>query len=400
MRWILRFFVALFVLTLFFGVFLSRSNVQVRPSISVKKHKLFNDYRGITHVVTKYSRGSGSPSDIIAAAAQAQISFLYFTDLNDFDPLHELSGYSQGVLVLPAKKISYLDSHLIFYGSKELQHLDSLGTANALVTDQLQRPSHQENSILTLAHPFKKGFQWDEENSKGLNGVEVMNLRHMWQSVWLNKKASFLWSLFLYIFNPDIALLRLINEPSKELKFWDQLNQEHKTTGLLGNHTTGKIFHLGPISFAFPTYEQSFAFASNHILLRSELTGIRNRDTEKVFGALKRGNFYFAIDSLADPKGFAAYIEQGKSIHSMGENINLDSNTQLKVDLPDIAKVPYEIKLFRNGREIAISKKLNTQWKITEPGVYRVYARLRLKFPIPGELRWIPWIYTNNFYIK
>lgn len=400
-RFIFGFFVSLFFLVLLFGVFLSRSNIQVRSDITAKNHKDFYDYKGITHVVTKYSQGSGSPSQIISAASQANISFIFFTDLNDFDGLHEVTGYSQGVLVLPGKKISYLDSHLLFYSDESLKHLSSLGSSTALATDLLQRKHYDpQDPLLVLAHPYKKGFQWEGDFSQGLNGIEVMNLRHMWQQVWLKKKASFVWSLFLYVFNPKVALLRLINEPQKELQLWDQMNMDHKTIGVLGNHSMAKIFNLGFFSFEFPTYEQSFQFASNHILLESELTGILSRDRKKVYQALQKGNFYFSIDSLAEPKGFAAYMQDNNGTYLMGENIKLTKSLKLNVDLPSIEGLPYEIRIYRNGVELKTAKSLHTSLEITEPGNYRVYARLRLQFPIPGELRWVPWIYTNNFYVR
>lgn len=400
-KYILYFISALLLILMVFGVFISRSNIQLRTDILREHHKKFFDYRGITHTMSNYSSGSSSIPDMVTEAAAAQVDFLYATDLNDFAPEHEIFGYNQGVLVLTGKKISYLDSHFLLYSQDGFKKLDSLGTAQALTTDFLNHmPTDSSPFTIVMAHPFKEGHEWTQAYPEGLNGIEVMNLRHMWQQSWLTQKPSFIWSLFLYIFNPKIALLRLIDDPAKELELWDQLNKKKKTLGFLGNHSTGKIFSFGPLSVSFPTYEDSFKFASNHVLLRSELTGVASRDLEKIHTALTAGNFYFSIDALANPKGFAAYMRSDGRDELMGDTIKLSKDLRLVVDLPPLSSQALETKLYKDGREFKSSRSRNTVWDIDQPGNYRIYVRLRVQLPIPGELRWIPWIYTNNFYVR
>lgn len=390
-----------FLLLMMFGVFISRSDIQIRSDILRENHKKFFDYRGITHTMSNYSSGSSSVPDMIAEASNAQVDYLYITDLNDFVPEHEIFGYNQGILVFTGKKISYLDSHFLLYSAHSLNKLDSLGTAQAITNDFLNRmPTDASPYTIVMAHPFKQNHEWTLPYPEGLNGIEVMNLRHMWQENWLERKPSFIWSLFLYIFNPKISLLRLIDDPTQEIDLWDTLNKSHKTLGFLGNHSTGKIFSFGPISLSFPTYEDSFRFASNHVLLRSELTGVASRDQEKIHGALTAGNFYFSIDALSSPKGFASYMRTNGRDYLMGDSIPLNKDLKLQVDLPPVLSKKFEVKLYKNGKEIKVSRTKNTTWDINEPGFYRVYVRVRIQFPIPGELRWIPWIYTNNFYVK
>lgn len=393
---------SIIVATLIFGIFLSRYDVFIRRDISLRNHPRFFDYHGATHVLSKYSQGSADINEIATSASQADLNFVYITDLNDFDLLHQRHGYSQDVLLFTGKKISYLDSHLLLYGHEAFKKMDSIGSANAVSNDFLNRiPTEAEHMTIVLAHPFKQGFQWQGPYPEGLNGIEVMNLRHMWQSSWNNKKASFIWSLFIYIFNPKVALLRLVDAPTQELILWDSLNEKRKTVGFLGNHATGKIFSLGLFSISFPTYEDSFKFASNHILLKSELTGVESIDSEKVQSALMNGHSYFSIDALANPKGFAAYMSTNDgSTYLMGEKIPWTKSLKLLIDVPPISSKDLEVKLLRNGQEIATSKSANSSFDIDKTGNYRVYVRVRVQFPIPGEIRWIPWIYSNNFYVR
>jgi hypothetical protein len=253
-KYLLYSFTSLVLAVFVFGVFISRSDIQLRTDLLRENHKKFFDYRGITHAMSNASSGSASVPDMITQANLAGVDYLYVTDLNDFTPDHEIFGYNQGVLVFTGKKISYLDSHFLLYSSESLKKLDSLGTAQALTNDFLNRtPTDTPPFTIVMAHPFKQDHEWNGPYPEGLNGIEVMNLSHMWQQSWLTHKPSFIWSLFLYIFNPKISLLRLVDDPSKEIELWDTLNKSAKTLGFLGNHSTGKIFSFGPLSASFPT---------------------------------------------------------------------------------------------------------------------------------------------------
>jgi hypothetical protein len=392
----------LLIALLTFGIFLSRYDLQLNADALQPAHKLYFDYRGITHVLTSYSTGAYLPADMVLDANKAKIDFLYITDYNDFNPEHNIFGYNTDVAVFTGKKLNYLDSHILLYSSHAINQIDSMGSAHAVLSDILnQVPTEARDTISVLAHPLKKGYEWDGDNyPSGLNGIEVMNLRHMWQQKWLSNKASFVWSCLLYLFNPKVALLRLVEEPYNELRLWDKLSSTQKTLGLLGSHATGMLFKVGSASIPFPKYEDSFRFGSNHILLKSELTGVYARDSEKIHSALTVGNFYFAIDALANPRGFAAYMKTNKKNYLMGDTINISEKPVLQVDTPILHTKAMEIRVFRNGTEINKFRGSQLTWPVDMPGIYRVQVRVRVQLPIPGELRWIPWIYTNNFIVK
>ncbi len=69
---------------------------------------------------------------------------------------------------------------------------------------------------------------------------------------------------------------------------------------------------------------------SNHVLLKSELTGSFNGDRLKIFRVLKNGNFYMAIDMLGDPKGFVATVEDDGKSHMMGSEIRFSKNMEIE----------------------------------------------------------------------
>ncbi|MCB9072443.1 MAG: hypothetical protein H6623_02385 [Bdellovibrionaceae bacterium] len=384
-----------------FGLFLSRYDLQLNADALSPQHKLFYDYRGVTHVLSSYSGGGALPADIAIDAGKAKIDFVYLSDYNDFDPTHEVFGYNSDVAMFTGKKLNYLDANILLYSSHSIKQIDSLGTSHAVLSDLLNQVPSETSDILTvLAHPFRKDFEWEGPYPSGLQGIEVMNLRHMWQQRWLANQVSFIWSCLLYLFNPKMALLRLIDEPVQELNLWDQLNSKRKTIGLLGSHATGVLFKVGSMSIPFPRYEDSFRFGSNHILLKSELTGVYARDSEKIQDALTTGHFYFAIDALANPRGFAAYLQANSRNYLMGDTISFNQKPILHVDIPPLTTKNIEVRIYRDGMEVQKFTDSAVEWPIDRPGVYRVQVRIRIQLPIPGELRWIPWIYTNNFYVR
>lgn len=385
-----------------FGIFLSRYDLQLNADALQTHHKKFFDYRGITHVLTNYSLGGASPADMLLDASKAKIDFMYITDYNDFNPEHSIFSYNNDVAVFTAKKLSYLDAHFLVYSRQPLNQIESIGASHAVLSDLLNKvPTETTGSLTVLAHPFKKGNEWTSDSyPSGMQGIEVMNLRHMWQQKWIANKTSFVWSCLLYLFNPKVALLRLVQEPQRELELWDQLNQRQKTIGLLGSHATGQIFNLGPLAIPFPKYEDSFRFGSNHLLMKSELTGVYSIDADNIHAALTAGHFYFSLDAVANPKGFAAYIKGKDRDYLMGDSLSMAVQPKLIVDVPPLNTKAVEIRIYKDGHEVHKVRGTTTEWKIEAPGVYRVQVRVRVQLPIPGELRWIPWIYTNNFYIR
>src|SRR5690606_12829335 len=102
--------------------------------------------------------------------------------------------------------------------------------------------SHSHNdSFLVLAHPFKPRYHWAGDLPSGLDGLEIINLKSIWQHAWLEKRVSFLWTLFTLPFNERLALVRLFETPKKEIELWDQLSQRRHTVGLLGADAESRI---------------------------------------------------------------------------------------------------------------------------------------------------------------
>jgi len=384
-----------------YGVFLSVHDIQVVPDSHPAPHKDFWDYRAISHVVTKHTRGSLYPKDILIAAGNSKVDALFLTDLNLMKRPYSIHGYHGNVFVFTNQKVSYLDSHILIYSENRDFWFSSITSAQTQISDHLERHHFQETSpfLAVLAHPFKRKHQWSGDIPPGFDGIEVLNLRKLWKDVWDSDRANFLLSVFFYPFNPNLALMRILKDPIKELELWDRLNQKKQTIGLLGSETTARIFQLIGLNFSFPSYPQSFEFASNHLLLDSELTGVEDRDRKKLFSALQKGSFYFALDIFGSPKGFGAFVDSGKQRASLGESIPFKKGLKLQVDLPENVSVPWEVVLYKDGKKIKVSKDVHTRFPIEAKGVYRIAVRIKPNLPFPESSKWFTWIYTNNFFV-
>jgi hypothetical protein len=398
------FLVFSFILLLYFsfGFYLATFQIRLFKNPDEKRqHPIFYDYRGVSHVVTSHSKGSALPPKILLEASTADLSFLFFTDLNLIERPYNLSGYQGNVFTFSAQKLSYLDAHILVYSANPDFYFDSLGTAHAQLHQHFSEPPSVEKKYLTvLAHPFKVNHQWRGDYPVGLDGLEVINMRHQWQERWFHDRGDFIWSVFTYPWNPQLSLLRLIKEPKRELELWDHLNQQKPTLGFLGNETTAKIFRLLGLNFTFPSYEKSFRFASNHLLMVSELTGHLESDRKKIFSSIRKGHFYMAFDAIGDPTGFAAYIKRGNKNFLMGDSVSLEPEDQLVVELPKGLVIPTTIEVFRNGEQFFRSTNNPVNIKLRESGAYRVEVKVQPKLPLPDNERWLAWIYTNPFFVK
>ncbi|MGE3974075.1 MAG: hypothetical protein AB7F59_06065 [Bdellovibrionales bacterium] len=390
-----------FFLYLLYGLYLGWFNPSIFEfKLEPKDPPGYYDYKGITHIHSNRSTGSGSPMEVFAAAKESGLDFIIMTDLNDFETETQFEGYDGRLLVLKGGEYSYLDSHLLYYDSPKNFSLTSLGQSQIQFTDLLsQKRNPTDSGFVVLAHPFKHRFSWTSAYPAGLDGIEAINLLSLWERAWLSSKASTIWSVLIFPFNQRLALFRLFEEPKQEIDLWDQLSQKRHTIALSGADAMAKA-SFSDQYLKIPSYQDSFQISSNHVLLTSELTGNTTSDRNKIMSAIKSGSFYFSLDLLADPKGFLTIMKTAKTTYSMGSEIKHSPGLQLIVQLPQKPQVPFEIVIMKDGNRYVTSNSQVTTMNVHSPGVYRVLVRLIPTLPLPDGKKWFPWIYTNAFYVN
>jgi hypothetical protein len=388
---------------LVYGLYISEYDLRIIPKELATDHPPgFHDYKGVTNVHSNLSSGSGDIMTIIRAAQAAELDFISFTDLNVFDPPKQFEGEHGSLVVFIDGEYSYLNSRLLNYFAKTDRHLQGVGRSQVLFSDLLsERKKADDLGIFVLAHPFKPHFRWTGDYPIGLDGLEIINLKSVWQQAWLDTKISFLWSLFVYPFNERLALIRLFQSPDEELHLWDELTQKRPTIGIAGADAEAKIELGQSVYLRFPSYESVFRLVRNHILIRSELTGNPLMDADKISRAIRNGQFYMSLDILADPKGFNAYLETADGeVSPLGSEAKIQKGMKLVVILPQKPRAPFDVNIYRNGEKMMTSNSQRTDFFVHEPGVYRVMVRVIPTFPLPDGKKWVPWIFTNPFYVR
>lgn len=385
-----------------YGFYLNQYEFAVVPQqISSEHSRNLYDYKGVMNAHTDLSSGSAPASFVITSAKLANLDFLFFTDYNIFNVPTTFESYHGNLLVFNAGKYSYLDSRLIYYSLNQESIGTNLGDAQVKLSDLLsQKTGASKDTLTILAHPYKAGFSWSGEIPSGLDGFELVNLKSLINRAWEESKISTIWSLMIYPFNPRLAFVRLYTEPTDEIALLDNLSQQRKIVVYGGTEASARVIPLANYFIRFPSYKRSFEFMSNHVVLKSELTGSFNSDRLKIFNALKNGNFYIALDTLGDPKGFSATIEEENKSHMMGSEVTLSKNMTLKVSLPSKPQEFFEIMIIKDGEVQARVNEPETVYEIKSPGTYRVQVRVSPMLPIPDAKKWITWIYTNPFFVR
>ncbi|NJL25416.1 MAG: hypothetical protein HC902_09720 [Calothrix sp. SM1_5_4] len=387
---------------LVYGLYLAQYDVRILPEeLVADPPRGFFDYKGVTNVHTHLSSGSGDVPRVIAAAQSVGLDFLSVTDLNVFDKPSSLAGYHGGMLVMMDGEYSYLNSRLLNIGATSARHLQGVGRSQVLFADLLsQNERDPDLGSLILAHPTKARYRWSGEYPPGLDGIEIINLKNVWQEAWETKKLSFLMSLLIFPFNEKLALLRLFETPEEELHLWDELTRKRRVVGLAGADAEAKVV-IGGTFLRFPSYETLLSLVRNHVLVRSELTGNATSDVEKLGLAFREGRFYMSLDILANPKGFNALIRaKNGQVFPMGAQVPFTEGMSLEVTLPQKPKVPFDTVIYRDGQRVMTSNSQVTEYFLNSPGVYRVMVRVIPTLPLPDGKKWIPWIFTNPFYVS
>jgi hypothetical protein len=365
--------------------------------------KNFYDYAGIIDVQTKRSTGSGDINSISAAAQNSGLNFIVFTDLNDFKPDLSNENYNGQVLIIQGGKYNYVEAQILNFDLRNTDHLDGPGRSQVIFSDLLSTPNHDRNEgLFVLAHPFKPGYRWSGDFPPGLDGIELYNLKSIWQEAWLTSKLSFFWSIVLYPFNSNLATVRLFShQPDREITLWDKLNSKQSTWGFAGSDAESRIHIWNENYVNVPSYESLFSIVKNHVLIRSELTGQANEDRKKISEALRHGQFYVSLDILQNPTGFEAYVSSpDKTIWPLGSEIKFRDDLNFVVSLPAKPEIDFAIEIYKDGEKILSSTSSTTELALHAPGIYRAVVRLKVPLPFPDGAKWMNWVITNPVFVR
>ena len=330
--------------------------------------------RGVIHVHTNRSDGTGSVDDVTRAAAAAGLQFVIVTDHGDGTRAPDLPDYRNGVLYIDGVEISTIDGHLVALGLPKAPY--PLGGEGRDVVDDV----HRLGGIAIAAHPGspKLDLQWKDWDA-AIDGLEWLSADSEWRD---ERPWAFVRTLLTYPFRAPQALALLLDRPEPVIRRWDELAQRRRVVGVaaadaharVGVRSFGEPYDSAG-SLHFPSYANSFREFSI-ALPDAQLTRNAASDAGAVLNAIRDGAFYSMIDALAGPAALR--------VAASGGSITVDAQA------PDDA----EITLFHNGAAVA-----NTQGRRLEhaadAGVYRVEVRLPNGPGAPP----VPWLMSNHIYV-
>ncbi len=330
--------------------------------------------RGVIHIHTNRSDGTGSVDDVLRAAAAAGLKFAIVTDHGDGTRAPDLPDYRNGVLYIDGVEISTSDGHLIALGLPKAAY-PLAGEGRDVVEDV-----HRLGALAIAAHPGseKPDLRWTDWNAP-IDGLEWLNADSEWRD---ERPLTLARALVTYPFRPPQALALLLDRPAPVIRQWDALAQQRRVVGLaaVDAHARVGVRSLGEPydstgSLHFPSYASSFReFSITLPAVRP--TGDAAADARSVLDAIHQGAFYSTVDALAAP----AVLR----MREQGSRITVDT------DAPDDAR----ITLFRNGVAVANAQGARLQHD-ADAAVYRVEVTLPAS---PGNPP-VPWIMSNPIYV-
>lgn len=327
----------------------------------------FTDYQGILHSHSYLSHDSKiSQKDIIAACEEAKIDFLCMTDHPSprslLDGLEGMHGRTFFIVGAEVNHFLAIDIHT------------PVGNGNSQET--VDR-THAQGGLAFVAHS-EEFTDWD---TREYEGMEIYNIHTDLKDEQDSKNMQKLIAkLPRLLQEPEWALTLIFDEPKGLVAQWDKLTQERRVVGVAGNDAHQNVNVMG---VQLDPYARSIGFVNTHIFS----VGLTK---ESILDALRSGHVYVCFERFAPGKGFSFTGESGQAVALMGDEIAWSEDLVLRAVFPQEAR----ITLVRNGEAIEKAQSEEATFRVREPGVYRVEAKVTAR----GKL-W-PWIYSNPIYVR
>jgi hypothetical protein len=342
---------------------------------------------GAYHVHTTVSDGSSSPDDVAAAAAEAGLQFVIFTDHGDGMRAPQPPRYAHGVLCLDAVEISTNGGHYVALDMRRAEY--PLGGEASAVVEDVRRLG----GFGIAAHPYskKETLAWKDWNAP-VDGLEWLNADSEWrdESAWQLARLP-----LYYLARSGPALASILDLPPEAVARWDDLAARRPLVALAAHDAHGGI---GGDEGAFrvpalPSYEASFRAFALRAIVTSPFTGSATDDARLVIDAVRRGRVFTAVDAIAAP----AYLQFSAALDSdtaeMGDSLPFQGAVELVVraSMPPSAS----LVLICGGREVAQAGQGELRYRPDAATACRPEVRVP---GAPGTPA-VPWIAGNAIHL-
>ena len=365
---------AIIILFAAYALWLGVAILHYRPPRAARSGRPVHEVVGVYHVHTKFSDGHAAPEDIATAAAGRKLDFIILTDHGNPNRRSlESQGRKDGVLILAGSELSVSRGHLVALDFAPPERPFPQAAERAILEVAAQ------GGFTIVAHPYSK-TSWTWGEGRGFSGIELADADSMVKRNWLR----FLPYLPALPFRPTLPLLKALSRPVKPLGKWDSLAAGQRVYGYFSADA-----HL--------LYSVIFGCFQLHALLEEPLAQDFERSKEQVFGALRGGRFFNAVDGAAPAGGFEFSAETRGARFPMGSSVPWDGASAVRLDIRAPFTFPVETCLIRNGELIGRARDQELSYTTNKPGVYRVEVYLRTRSPLAADF---PWIVSNPIFLK
>ncbi len=349
---------------------------------------------GNFHMHTHYSDGAGSHHDLARAAAQAGLDVIMVTDHNVW------VGGQEGWYTHPetGKKVLLLMGEEVHdeERSPQVNHYLCLGVEEGVSqyapqSQDLINAVRQHGGVGFLAHPVEQSaplfnepeIPWVDWEVTGFTGIELWNYMSEFKGL-LSSKPTAIFAAFF----PSL----LITGPYPEtLTLWDDLlGNGAKVAAIGGADAHANVYSLGPLRRPVFPYDYLFRAVNTHMLLDEPLSRDVVSAKAQVLNALRTGHAFVAYDLAGDTRGFRFTATSRQGTVSMGDEMRLNGPVALHITSPRAA----DLRLLRDGREVARARGRALTYEANESGVFRVEAYRRYRIKPRG------WVFSNPIYIR
>ncbi len=347
--------------------------------------------RGVFHIHTVRSDGTGTVADVAAAAARDGLRFVILTDHGDGTRRPDPPAYRSGVLCIDAVEISTTGGHYAALALGQTPY--PLAGEPRDVADDVRRLG----GFGIVTHPLspKHDLAW-RDWSVDFDGIEWLNGDSVWRDAPWPRLALAAWT---YAFRPLPTLARLYARPAA-LARSDDFTAHRRVVLMAGADAharlglrRGREPYESGLFLRVPSYRQVLAAASLRVVLPAPLSGDARRDAAAIIGAIRSGHVHTVVDGMAGPAAFEFTAGSGEARAIEGDSLPLDQAATLRVkaDTPPGGR----IVLYRDGREVDRVASGALTYASNRPGAYR--AEVWLDAPRDGAAR--PWIVGNPIYV-
>jgi hypothetical protein len=351
--------------------------------------------RGVVHVHTARSDGSGTVDEVAAAAARAGLGFIVVPAHGDGTRPPLAPAYRSGVLVIDGVEISTTHGHYLALGLGQAPY--RLAGDGADVVEDVRRLG----GFGIVAHPDspKTTLAWRDWQAP-VDGLEWFNLDSAWRDDSWPRLAR---ALVYYPIRPVPSLALLAGDGGSLLPRWAAMAARRRVVGIASVDAHARLGSEGAFDRAWvglraPGYEALFATAQVSVELDTPLSGDAGRDAAAILRALRDGRTFSTISGRAVSGRVAIVAERGGVRARMGEFLPGAGPVAITAE----ADAPREavIRIACDGRTITQTFASPTFSRTLDPEEAGHACQAVVGWPGASPAPFVTWAVTNPIYLR